>query len=131
MSFDLRRPNCFVIDLQVIADNARTIRARIGPHARFIATIKADAYGFGLLPVAQTVLANGADPLSVVRLEDAMALREAGITCPTLLYAGYVMGADYVREVEVHGLTPTLHDRHSLNMLAQSSRGAASAAPSR
>ena len=123
MSFDLRRPNRFVIDLQVIADNARIIRARIGPHARFIATIKADAYGFGLLPVARTVLASGADSLSVVRLEDAMVLREAGITCPILLYAGYVMDADYVREVEVHGLTPTVHDRHSLNMLAQSSRG--------
>jgi alanine racemase len=119
MSFDLRRPNCFVIDLQVVADNTRTIRERIGPKARFFATIKADAYGFGLLPVAKTVLEHGADSLTVVRLEDALALREIGITCPILVYAGYVLTADHVRTIETHNLTPTIHDRHSLNALAQ------------
>ncbi len=118
MSFDLRRPNCFTIDLQVVADNARAIRSRIGPQARFIATVKADAYGFGLLAVARTVLAAGADSLSVVRLEDAVALREAGITCPVILYAGYVIDDDYVRLVERYDLTPTIHDRHSLEAVA-------------
>jgi len=119
MSFDPRRPNCFTIDLQVVADNTRTIRAFVGPGARFIATVKADAYGFGVLPVARTVLAAGADSLSVVRLEDAIALREAGITAPILLYAGHVMDRDYVRLVEHHDLIPTIHDRHSLEAIAR------------
>lgn len=119
MSFDLRRPNCFTIDLQVVADNTRAIRAHIGPQARFTATVKADAYGFGLLPVAGTVLAAGADSLSVVRLEDAVALREAGIACPIVLYAGYVIDDDYVRLIERYELTPTIHDRHSLETIAR------------
>jgi alanine racemase len=119
MAFDTRRPNCFIIDLQGVADNARAIRALIGPRARFIATVKADAYGFGVLPVARTALAAGADWLSVVRLEDAIALREAGIAAPILLYAGYVMDRDYVRLVERYDLTPTIHDRHALETIAR------------
>jgi alanine racemase len=115
---DLRRPNCFTIDLQVVADSTRAIRDRIGPRARFFATVKADAYGFGLLPVAQTTLAHGADSLSLVRFEDAVALREAGIDCPILLYAGYVLTADHVRLAEAYDLTLTISDRYSLEVLA-------------
>lgn len=117
MSFDLRRPNRFTIDLQVVAANTRTIRRHIGSRARFIATVKADAYGFGLLPVARTVLAAGADSLSVVRLEDAVALRDAGIDCPVILYAGHLIGEDYVRLIERYTLTPSIHDRHSLEAI--------------
>jgi alanine racemase len=119
MTFDLRRPNCFTIDLQVVADNARAIRAHIGPQARFTATVKADAYGFGLVSVARAVLAAGADSLSVVRLEDAVALRDAGIACPVILYAGYVIDDDYVRLIERYDLTPTIHDRHALEAITR------------
>ena len=121
MSADLRRPNDFTIDLQVIADNVRAIRSRIGRHTHFIATLKADAYGFGLLPVARTVLAAGADALSVVRMEDAVALRDDGIACPIVLYAGNVLTPQHVRVVEDYDLIPTVHDRHSLDVLARAS----------
>ena len=78
------RPNVLHVDLDAIAHNARTLRARCGD-VTFVAALKANAYGFGLIPVARTVLAAGADMLAVVRVDHAIELREAGITAPILL----------------------------------------------
>ena len=84
------RPNTFEIDLGAVARCVERIRRRIGPEIHFIATLKANAYGYGLLPVARTVLASGADALSLVSLDDAIRLRQAGIEAPILVYAGAV-----------------------------------------
>ena len=83
------RPSALEVDLGAIAHNVRTLRARCGGDGvTFVAALKANAYGFGLLPVARTVVAAGADVIAVARLEHAVALREAGIRVPVLLYAG-------------------------------------------
>jgi len=117
LNTSLLRPNRFVIDLQIVGENASTIRRLAKPGVKFFATIKADAYGFGLIPVARTVIAAGADALSVVRLEDAVALREAGLRCPILLYAGQVLGLEQVQAIEAYELWPAIHHRHALKAL--------------
>ncbi|WP_372387332.1 alanine racemase [Xanthomonas axonopodis] len=116
-NISLLRPNRFTIDLHVIGENTAALRKLATSPVKFFATIKADAYGFGLIPVARTVLAAGADALSVVRLEDAVALREAGIRCPILLYAGQVLGAEQVGAIETYDLWPAVHHRHALEAL--------------
>jgi len=114
MYSEMQRPNNLVIDLGAVAERTREIRAIIGPQRRFFATLKADAYGFGLLPVARTVLAAGADSISIVNLADAIALREAGIECPILVYAGTLFGAEVVQAYERYRLMPTLHNDAAL-----------------
>lgn len=54
--------------------------------AGVMAVVKADAYGHGLLPVAQAVMAGGASWLGVALLSEALALRAAGITAPVLAW---------------------------------------------
>ena len=51
-----------------------------------MAVVKADAYGHGLLPVAQAALDAGASMLGVALLEEAITLRKAGITAPILAW---------------------------------------------
>jgi alanine racemase len=68
------------IDLDAIAANARALAALVAP-ARLGAVVKANAYGHGLVPVAR-VLEPIAARLSVYTLDEAVALREAGITAP-------------------------------------------------
>ena len=51
-----------------------------------MAVVKADAYGHGLVPVAQAALAAGASALGVALLEEAITLRKAGITAPILAW---------------------------------------------
>lgn len=47
--------------------------------------VKADAYGHGLVPVARTLAAAGADGLCVATLDEALALRTAGLDLPILV----------------------------------------------
>jgi alanine racemase len=73
------------IDLSALAHNVTQLR-RISPGVRMMAVVKADGYGHGALPVAKTALENGADRLAVARLSEAVALRDAGIDAPILLF---------------------------------------------
>ena len=72
------------VDLGVIAHNIQTIRSRTD--AKVLAVVKADAYGHGLVPVAQAALRAGASWLGVALLEEAISLRKAGITDPIIAW---------------------------------------------
>ncbi len=118
----LVRPNRFEIDLSAVARCVRAVRQTIGPSIHFFATLKANAYGYGLLPAAKTVIAAGADAISLVSLDDAVRLREAGIRVPILVYAGNVPAEHIVRAAENHDLIATLHSEESLAVFARHAR---------
>jgi alanine racemase len=73
------------VDLDAIAHNVSVLAERAGT-AQVIAVVKADGYGHGLLPSARAALAGGAGWLGVAFLEEALALRAAGITAPILCW---------------------------------------------
>jgi alanine racemase len=73
------------IDLAAIAANTESLSAAAGP-AAVMAVVKADGYGHGLLPSARAALAGGAQWLGVALLEEALALRAAGIQARTLAW---------------------------------------------
>jgi alanine racemase len=72
------------VDLAAIRDNVARLRA--GTAAEVMAVVKADGYGHGLLPSARAALAGGATWLGVAFVEEAVALREAGIDAPMLCW---------------------------------------------
>ena len=76
------------VSLSTLTDNARAIRALIGPNVKLMAVVKADAYGHGLVQSARAFLAGGAQWLAVAIAEEATALRRAGITSPILVLGG-------------------------------------------
>ena len=73
-----------IIDLGAIASNIKHLMAISGKPA--LAVVKADAYGHGLVPVAKQALDAGATWLGVALLEEAIALRENGITAPIIAW---------------------------------------------
>jgi len=73
-----------VVDLDAIAANTAVLREHVG--RPLMAVVKADGYGHGLVPAARAVLAGGADQLGVAVLEEALALRAAGVTAPLLAW---------------------------------------------
>ena len=73
------------IDLDALAHNYETLRRRIGAGVKFLGVVKADAYGHGAVRVAQTLQKLGADYLAVSSADEAMELRENGITMPVLI----------------------------------------------
>ncbi|MFJ4870995.1 alanine racemase [Streptomyces sp. NPDC088757] len=68
------------IDLGALRANVRTLRARVAPHVRIMAVVKADAYGHGAPRCARAALEAGADWLGTATPHEALALRAAGIT---------------------------------------------------
>jgi alanine racemase len=81
-----------VVDLDAIAANTAALRERVD--RPLMAVVKADGYGHGLVPAARATLAGGADALGVAVLEEALALRAAGVAAPLLAWL-HTPGTDY------------------------------------
>ncbi len=76
------------IDLDAITVNIQALKKVTAPGARFMAVVKANAYGHGAVEVAQRALESGAHCLGVARIQEAVALRESGIDS-RILVLGY------------------------------------------
>jgi alanine racemase len=85
------------IDLDRITANVAHLKNIAG--VDLMAVVKADAYGHGLVPVARAALAGGATSLGVALLEEAIALRDGGITAPILAWL-VPPGSDFHLAVE-------------------------------
>ena len=103
-----------VIDLAAIRDNYR-YAGELAPRSRTLPVIKADAYGHGLLEVAHT-LAPLAPGLAVAILDEAIALREAGLALPVLVLEG-PRSADAFAAARARDLTVMLHEPGQLAAL--------------
>ncbi|PJK09102.1 alanine racemase [Lysobacteraceae bacterium NML120232] len=80
------RPSRIEINLDAYAENLHHIRQHTG--VPVMAIVKANAYGHGLVPMAQQALASGAVQLGVAIAEEGLALRQAGIQAPILVLGG-------------------------------------------
>src|SRR5256884_6958552 len=72
------------VDLDAIRHNVAALRA--ATTAEVMTVVKADGYGHGMVPVARAALDAGATWLGVCTLDEALALRAAGITAPVLAW---------------------------------------------
>lgn len=73
------------IDLAALERNLRRIRAALPAHMKYVAVVKADAYGHGLHQIAARLMHSGADLFAVANLAEAAALREVGSDWPILV----------------------------------------------
>ncbi len=109
-----------VIASQALRHNLSVIRSR-AKGARVIAVVKANAYGHGLVG---TALALGdADALAVARLEEALALRAAGIGARIVLLEGVFSPAE-LDEAVYERLDLVVHDVSQIELLERSPEAA-------
>lgn len=106
------RPARALIDLDALRHNYRLARARHG--ARSLAVIKANAYGHGAVPCARALAE--ADGFAVAFLDEALALRDAGITQPIVLLEG-VFSPDELLRVAAFDLWPVVHHAGQIGMI--------------
>jgi alanine racemase len=104
-----------VIDTNALRHNLSVIRARAG-RAKVIAVVKANAYGHGLVSTALAL--READALAVARLEEALALRAAGIEGRILLLQG-VFSSAQLEDAAHERLDLVVHDGAQLELLEQ------------
>ena len=75
------------IDTAAIVRNYQTVKQGLAPTCRCMAVVKANAYGHGAVAVATALAKAGADWFGVSNLNEAIELREGGITAPILILA--------------------------------------------
>lgn len=73
------------IDLAALERNLKLIRASLPPRIRYVAVVKADAYGHGLPQTVARLMHAGADLFGVANIAEAIAIREMSADWPVLL----------------------------------------------
>ena len=104
---------CAIIDQTALRHNLNVVRT-IAPNSKILAVIKANAYGHGIVPVAQAL--HDADAFGVARLKEALALRDAGITRPIVLLEGLYSTADLDLAAQLN-LQPVIHSFDQLKAM--------------
>lgn len=107
------------VDLDAIAHNVSVIASRVAP-ARLMAVVKADAYGHGVVPVAETALAAGVDWLAVALVQEGIELRRAGIEVPILLLSE--QPENQIGDIVSHGLAATAYSAAYIDALEREAR---------
>jgi alanine racemase len=94
------------IDLAALERNLKLIRASLPPSSKYVAVIKADAYGHGLPQVATRLMHAGADLFAVANLAEALTLRELSRDWPVLLLGPVLPEEDHY--LPAHDLAATV-----------------------
>ncbi len=96
------------IDLAALERNLRLIRASLPKQMRYVAVVKADAYGHGLPQTAARLMHAGADLFAVANLSEAEAIRELGPGWPILLLSPLLPEEDrYLAEYDLSATLST------------------------
>ncbi|PTX58886.1 alanine racemase [Melghirimyces profundicolus] len=114
---DYYRDTLAVVDLDAIGHNVAEFRRRLPRSCRLMAAVKADAYGHGAVPVAREALSGGATDLAVAFLDEALELRQAGITAP-ILVLGHTPGRGVKKALE-QDIALTVFDGESAEEIAR------------
>jgi alanine racemase len=105
------------IDLSALEHNLQRVR-QAAPNSRVMAMLKADAYGHGMLTVANALPA--ADSFAVARVGEGVKLRDAGVLSPIVILEGF-FDADELQQAAANNLHLVIHDAGQLSMLQQQS----------
>lgn len=111
----MQRPTYAEIDLGVIRNNINAIRANLPAGVKFMAVVKANAYGHGIYEAATAAVNAGAEFLGVAIPDEGAFLRKMGITAPTLVL-GSLSPAEFEGSIEC-GLSVTIFSPSTLKAL--------------
>jgi alanine racemase len=109
-----------VVDLGAIRDNVATLNS--GTAAEVMAVVKADGYGHGLVPSARAALDGGASWLGTAIVDEALALRAAGITAPLLAWLWTPGEAEAIRRAVAADVDISASNLWQLEVLTAAAR---------
>jgi alanine racemase len=114
------RPLWAELDFSALAHNLAVVR-RLAGRRRLIASVKANAYGHGAVTIARELVRLGVETLWTGSIDEALAIRAAGIEARILLFGGYL--PKDIPALLRHGLTPTICDRAGAEAVSAAASG--------
>ncbi|WP_422349488.1 alanine racemase [Flagellimonas sp.] len=112
------------INLAALEHNFKYLKSKIDPETKFLAVVKAFAYGSDMLAIAQEMENLGVDYLAVAYTKEGVLLREGGIKCPILVL--HPQPANF-EELIQHHLEPSIYSPNLLRSFLQFIEGKHSA----
>ncbi len=114
---------CWVeIDLAALERNLKHIRATLPAGIRYVAVVKADAYGHGLPQVAARLMHAGADLFAVANTAEAMTIRELSTDWPVLLLSPVLPDEDrYLAEFDLAATVSSLAEARRFDAIGRAS----------
>ena len=103
-----QRPTEAVIDLNALAFNFHSSRSFVGTDVKYMAVVKADAYGHGAIECARRLEADGIDWFGVAIPEEGVEIRKAGVKTPILCLGSFWPGQEEL--LFEYGLTTVIYD---------------------
>ena len=103
------RPTWAEVNLDYLEHNFKAVKSLLRPQTEVLVTVKADAYGHGLVAIAKRLVACRVDYLGVASIDEGIELRKAGIKTPILIL-GLMLKKD-MGPLFTYQLTPTVSDR--------------------
>jgi len=102
----IHRPTRAIISAGAIKSNIQKEMVHIPEGTEVFAVIKANAYGHGAVPVANIAANAGVSGFGVATMDEAIELREAGITLPILILSS--VSPQYLHLLQEYNLSSTL-----------------------
>jgi alanine racemase len=123
MSGLLTHPTWMEMDYAALGSNIAALRRRLAPGTRLIASVKANAYGHGIIEVARRLAELAIDTLATGSLRDALAVREAGIGADIIMLGATL--PEGIPQLLQHGFVPTVHTMELARSVSRAARGPA------
>jgi alanine racemase len=123
----MTRPAWVEVDLGAVRANVRAVKDHLTPGTRYLAVVKANAYGHGDVEVSKAALEAGASSLGVILVDEGIRLREAGIDAPVLLL--HEPPPDRADEVVRYKLTPSVYTEPGIVALGDAAERAGETLP--
>jgi len=105
---DETHPTWIEFDVEALRHNLSIVRKSLTAGTQIIASVKANAYGHGIIPVSQVLEREGVEMLATGSFSDAQAIRQAGVKTPILMLAGTLPGG--MKNLVQEGFIPTIYD---------------------
>lgn len=94
------------IDLAAFERNLKRIQRALPSHMRYVAVVKADAYGHGMPQMVRRLMQSGVDYFAVANITEAAEIRHMGAGWPILLLSPLLPGEE--KQLLAHDLIATV-----------------------
>ncbi|MDQ8195045.1 alanine racemase [Coraliomargarita sp. SDUM461004] len=107
------------MDLAAFERNLKRIQAALPAHMRYVAVVKADAYGHGMPQIVRRLMQSGVDCFAVANVSEAADIRHMGAGWPILVLSPLLPQEDYfLIQHDLTATVSTLDECERLNSLA-------------
>ncbi|PIS42100.1 MAG: alanine racemase [Candidatus Kerfeldbacteria bacterium CG08_land_8_20_14_0_20_40_16] len=108
------------IEKDAIKHNLAVFQKVVGPHVKLMPIVKSNAYGHGMVGIAEIASDFGVDYLGVVNLAEALELRKNHILTPILVLSYFDLGS--IEEALENNIELTVYDRETVRKISEEAK---------